>query len=139
VSAYLRLFGAAEHDRGNPGRAHTAYLRAVAWLDAPSKEEPTRTNFARLSWEVRFDLDVLRREIEGKLALPREPGTLAPVLDPLPSGPTMKDQKPGEQWRVSVGGAHLYFEARPDRRLILSGATEHGPTRLPPPPASSST
>jgi hypothetical protein len=144
-----RLFVAlAEQGRGNNDKARQAYAQATAWLDAPSKEDPKQSNFARLEWGPRvgievlrseveqllFDLDALRREVEARLALSRGPGRLAPILDPLPGGSTMKDQKPGEQWRVSVGGAHLYFETlSPDRRLILSGGDGARPN---PPPSS---
>jgi tetratricopeptide (TPR) repeat protein len=61
---YLAL---AEHGRGRPGAAKQALERAVRWLEAPSRYDPERTNYARLPWDERLEVDLLRREAEALL------------------------------------------------------------------------
>jgi hypothetical protein len=39
----------------------------VRWLEAPSRDDPERTNYARLPWDDRLEVDLLRREIEALL------------------------------------------------------------------------
>jgi hypothetical protein len=81
--AYRRLFVAlAEHGRGDTAKARQAYSQASSWLDAPSMEDPQQTNFSRLDWGVRTEIDVLRREVEEMLRIPREPGQMKPIRDP---------------------------------------------------------
>jgi tetratricopeptide (TPR) repeat protein len=83
--AYWQQFVALmEQGRGNVGKARQAYNQASAWLDTPSKEDPKQTNFARLEWGLRVEIDVLRREVEQLLGEVREPGKLDPVRDILP-------------------------------------------------------
>jgi hypothetical protein len=60
---YLAL---AEHGRGRPAAAQEALHRAVRWLlEAPSRDDPGRTNYARLPWDERLEMDLLRREVEA--------------------------------------------------------------------------
>jgi DNA-binding beta-propeller fold protein YncE len=61
---YLAL---AEHGRGRPAAAQEALQRAVGWLEAPSRDDPERSNYARLPWDERLEVDLLRREAEGLL------------------------------------------------------------------------
>jgi hypothetical protein len=61
---YLAL---AEHGRGRPAAAQDALRRAVRWLEAPSRDDPGRTNYARLPWDERLEMDLLRRETEALL------------------------------------------------------------------------
>jgi hypothetical protein len=61
---YLAL---AEHGRGRPAAAKEALQRAVRWLEAPSRDDPERTNHARLPWDGRLEVDLLRQEIEALL------------------------------------------------------------------------
>ena len=61
---YLAL---AEQGRGGPAAAQTALQRAVRWLEAPSRDDPGRTNYARLPWDERLEVDLLRREAEALL------------------------------------------------------------------------
>ena len=61
---YLAL---AEHGRGRPAAAKEARQRAVRWLEAPSRDNPERTNHARLPWDERLEVDLLRREAETLL------------------------------------------------------------------------
>jgi hypothetical protein len=71
---YLAL---TEHRRGRPDAAKEALQRAVRWLEAPSLNDPERTNYAVLRWGGRLEVDLLRREVEtllqgGKPALGRK-------------------------------------------------------------------
>jgi dipeptidyl aminopeptidase/acylaminoacyl peptidase len=61
---YLAL---AEHGRGRPASAQEALQRAVRWLEAPSRDDPWRTNYARLPWDERLEVDLLRREAQALL------------------------------------------------------------------------
>jgi hypothetical protein len=66
---YAALFLAlAEHGRGRFKEARQALDDAGRWLDAPSTPDARQTNYARLPWNARVEIDVLRREIEEKLA-----------------------------------------------------------------------
>jgi hypothetical protein len=57
----------AEHGRGRPAAAQEALQRAVRWLEAPSRDAPERSNYTRLPWDERLEVDLLRREAEGLL------------------------------------------------------------------------
>jgi hypothetical protein len=61
---YLAL---TEHGRGRTAAAQEALQRAVRWLEAPSRGDPGRTNHARLPWDERLEVDLLRREAEALL------------------------------------------------------------------------
>jgi hypothetical protein len=77
---YLELFRAlAEHGRRDVPAGRLTLLQATAWLDAPTKDDHTRTNFATLDWGLRVELEALRRECEQKLGASREPGAMNPV------------------------------------------------------------
>jgi hypothetical protein len=39
----------------------------VRWLEAPGRDDRERTNYARLPWDERLEVDLLRREAEGLL------------------------------------------------------------------------
>jgi hypothetical protein len=69
---YLAL---AEHGRGRPAAAKQALQRAVRWLEAPSQDDPERTNHARIPWDERLEVDLLRREVEALLRINK------PVVD----------------------------------------------------------
>jgi WD40 repeat protein/tRNA A-37 threonylcarbamoyl transferase component Bud32/tetratricopeptide (TPR) repeat protein len=63
---YLAL---AEHGRGRPAAAQEVLRRAVRWLEeAPSRDDPWRTNYTRLPWDERLEMDLLRRETQALLA-----------------------------------------------------------------------
>jgi hypothetical protein len=67
----------AEHGSGRPAAGHEALQRAVRWLEAPSREDPERSNYARLPWDERLEVDLLRREAQillqtGKPAVDRK-------------------------------------------------------------------
>jgi hypothetical protein len=36
----------------------------VRWLEAPGRGDPERSNYARLPWDDRLEVDLLRREAE---------------------------------------------------------------------------
>jgi hypothetical protein len=61
---YLAL---AEHGRGRAAAANEALQRAVRWLEAPSRDDPEQSNYARLPWEERLEVDLLRREAQDLL------------------------------------------------------------------------
>jgi hypothetical protein len=61
---YLAL---TEHGRGRPAAAKESLQRAVRWLEAPSRDDPERSNYARLPWDERLEVDLLRREAEALL------------------------------------------------------------------------
>jgi hypothetical protein len=51
----------------------------VRWLEAPSRDDPGRSNYARLPWDERLEADLLRREAQavlegGKPAVNRKEG-----------------------------------------------------------------
>jgi hypothetical protein len=65
--AGLLFLALAEHGRGRPAAAKQALERAVRWLEAPNGYDPERTNYARLPWDERLEVDLLRREAQALL------------------------------------------------------------------------
>jgi hypothetical protein len=57
----------AEHHRGRNAEAKKDLEQAVQWLAAPSPSDPQQTNAARLPWDERLEIDLLRREVEALL------------------------------------------------------------------------
>jgi WD40 repeat protein len=66
-AAGLLYLALAEHSRGRPAAAQKALYRAVGWLGGSSWDDPERTNYTRLPWDERLEVDLLRREIEALL------------------------------------------------------------------------
>jgi WD40 repeat protein len=66
-AAGLLYLALAEHGRARPAAAQEALRRAVRWLEAPSRDDPERSNYARLPWDERLEVGLLRREIEALL------------------------------------------------------------------------
>jgi hypothetical protein len=66
-AAGLLYLALSEHGRSRPAAAQEALQRAVRWLEAPSRGDPERSNYTRLPWDERLEVDLLRREAEGLL------------------------------------------------------------------------
>jgi hypothetical protein len=66
-AAGLLYLALAEHGRGRTAAAQDALRRAVGWLGAPSQDDQERSNHARLPWEERLEVDLLRREAQALL------------------------------------------------------------------------
>jgi tetratricopeptide (TPR) repeat protein len=66
-AAGLLYLALAEHGRGRPAAAREALQRAVWWLEVPGRDDPERSNYARLPWDERLEVDLLRREAEALL------------------------------------------------------------------------
>jgi tetratricopeptide (TPR) repeat protein len=58
----------AEQQRGRGAEARKDHEQAVQWLATPSKNDPKQPNAARLSWDQRLEVDLLRKEVEALLA-----------------------------------------------------------------------
>jgi tetratricopeptide (TPR) repeat protein len=66
-AAGLLYLALAEHGRGRPAAGKEALQRAVRWLEASSRGDPEQSNYARLPWDERLEVDLLRQEIEALL------------------------------------------------------------------------
>jgi tetratricopeptide (TPR) repeat protein len=66
-AAGLLYLALAEYGRGRPAAAKEALQQAVRWLETPSRDDSERTNYARLPWDERLEVDLLRREAETLL------------------------------------------------------------------------
>ena len=61
-----------EQGQGRPGTARQLLAGAAGWLRMPSAQDRGLTNEARLPWDVRLEIDLLRAEVEALLA-PSQP------------------------------------------------------------------
>jgi hypothetical protein len=58
----------AEGRHGHRAEAKQTLRTVVRWLESPSRTDPRQTNADGLPWQVRLEVDVLRREVEELLA-----------------------------------------------------------------------
>jgi hypothetical protein len=74
-NTYLGAFyrALAEHGRGRPLDARLVLERVTRSLDAPSKDDPQQSNFARLPPDQQLEVTLLRREAEAKIGPPGMP------------------------------------------------------------------